>query len=154
MVDIVEAASAEQLAIVGDLLVEYARSLNVSLCFENLDKEVAGLPGPYARPSGRLLLAAEAGRIAGCGALKRVDDNVCEMKRLFLRPEFRGKGAGKAMTLRLLDEARSIGYKELRLDTLPSMKEAIALYRSLGFKEISPFRDLPAPGTLFMTISL
>jgi ribosomal protein S18 acetylase RimI-like enzyme len=154
MITLEEVTTSGQLAIVRELLVEYAHSLNVSLCFENLDKELAELPGPYAPPSGRLLLAVEGERVAGCGALKKVDEQISEMKRLFLRPEFRGKGVGRAMTLRLLDEARSIGYKSLRLDTLPSMKEAIALYRSLGFQEISPFRPLPAPGTLFMTITL
>ena len=151
---ICEARSPEQIAAVVNLFREYAAWLQIDLCFQGFNAELAALPGAYAPPRGRLLLGRGADGPAGCVALRPVGDVTCEMKRLFLRPEFRGKGVGRAMTLRLLDEARSIGYKNLRLDTLPSMKEAIALYRSLGFQEISPFRDLPAPGTLFMTISL
>ena len=154
MIEIVHAVSAEQIETAGKLMFEYAASLNVSLCFENLDKEVAGLPGLYAPPHGRLLLAVSGSTVAGCIALKKVDDQVCEMKRLFVREEFRGKGVGKQLTKALWDEARAIGYQRMRLDTLPSMKEAIAMYRSLGFKPIPPYRDLPDPGALFMEVKL
>lgn len=154
MIQIVHAVSEEQIGIIRELFIEYARSINVSLCFENLDKEVNDLPGAYAPPHGKLLLAADGSRIAGCAALKKIDDHISEMKRLYVRAEFRGKGVGKKLALRIADEARKIGYERLRLDTLPSMKEAISLYRSLGFEEIPAYRDLPVPGALFMQITL
>jgi len=154
MIQIVQAASHEQIGNVRDLFIEYAHSLNVSLCFENLDKEVNELPGVYAPPRGSLLLAADGEKIAGCVALKKVDDRVCEMKRLYVRAEFRGRGIGKRLAMQIVDEAREIGYERLRLDTLPSMKEAISLYRSLGFEEIPAYRELPVPGALFMQVKL
>ena len=154
MTQIVHAVSQEQISIVRELFIEYAQSLNVDLCFENLDKEVKELPGVYAPPQGSLLLAKDGTRIAGCVALKKVDNRVCEMKRLYVRAEFRGQGLGKKLTMSIREEARNIGYERMRLDTLPSMKEAIALYRSLGFVEIPPYRDLPVPGALFMQITL
>jgi putative acetyltransferase len=154
MIQIVHAASQEQIGSVRELFIEYAHSLNVDLCFENLDKEVNELPGVYALPHGSLLLAADGTRIAGCVALKKVDDRLCEMKRLYVRAEFRGKGIGKKLAMHIADEARKIGYGRLRLDTLPSMKEAIALYRSIGFEEIPAYRDIPVPGALFMQLML
>ena len=154
MIRIVPVTSQEQISVVRELFIEYAHSLNVSLCFENLDKEVNELPGIYAPPHGALLIAEDGAKIAGCVALKKVDDLTCEMKRLYVRPEFRGKGVGKELTMSIRKKAREIGYEQMRLDTLPSMKEAIALYRSLGFIEIPPYRDLPVPGTLFMRITL
>ncbi len=154
MIQIVQAASQEQIGNVRELFIEYAHSLNVSLCFENLDKEVAELPGVYAPPYGCLSLAADGIRVAGCVALKKVDDRVCEMKRLYVRAEFRGRGIGKTLAMHIGNEAREIGYERLRLDTLPSMKEAISLYRSLGFEEIPAYRELPVPGALFMQVKL
>lgn len=154
MIEIVNATSPEQIATAGKLFFEYAASIKVSLCFENLDKEVAGLPGLYASPHGRLLLAMSGSRVAGCIALKKVDDDVCEMKRLFVRQELRGQGIGKKLTRAIWEEALALGYKRMRLDTLPSMKEAIAMYRSLGFQPIPPYRELPVPGALFMEVEL
>ena len=154
MIQTIHAVSQEQIQTAGKLFFEYAKSVNVSLCFENLDKEVESLPGLYAPPDGCLLLASCDGKIAGCVALKRVDHQTCEMKRLFVRSEFRGRGIGKHLTTAISDEARRIGYKRMRLDTLPSMKEAIALYQSLGFEPISPYRELPVPGALFMQTTL
>ncbi len=154
MIQIVHASSQEQMSIVRELFIEYAQSLNVSLCFENLDKEVSELPGVYAPPHGGILLAEDGAKIAGCVALKKVDNRVCEMKRLYVRVEFRGKGLGKKLAMSIGDEARKMGYERMRLDTLPSMKEAIALYHSLGFVEIPPYRDLPVSGALFMQVAL
>ena len=154
MIKIVDAVSQADLTAVRELFLEYARSLNVSLCFENLDKEIAELPGAYAPPGGRLLLAADGASIAGCVALKKVDDRVCEMKRLYVRADFRGQGLGRTLTKSAADAARGIGYRHLRLDTLPSMIEAIALYRSLGFEEIPPYRELPVAGAHFMRVAL
>ncbi|HTX18507.1 MAG TPA: GNAT family N-acetyltransferase [Bacteroidota bacterium] len=154
MVDIIRASTPEEYETAGKLFFEYANSINVSICFENLDKEVADLPGAYAEPSGRLLLAYSDNQLAGCCALKRVDDRACEMKRLFVRSEFRGKGIGKRLARALAEEAKKIGYADIRLDTLPSMTEAIALYRSIGFVPTTPFRQIPVEQALFMQASL
>jgi OHCU decarboxylase len=154
IIHVVQAVTEMQINMAREMFVEYAKSLNIDLCFQNFDKEVNGLPGEYALPRGRLLLASFDSKVAGCVALKRISDEVCEMKRLYVRSEFRGKGIGKRLTTDVMEQARVIGYKQMRLDTLPSMKEAIALYRSLGFESIAPFRDLPASGALFMQARL
>jgi putative acetyltransferase len=113
------------------------------------------LPGDYAPPAGRLLLAEREGRLAGCVALHKLDVQLCEMKRLYLRPEFRGKGLGRILCERILSEARLIGYRQLRLDTVePIMKDAVAMYRRLGFREIAPYRANPIPGALYMELNL
>jgi OHCU decarboxylase len=153
-IQIVNAVTENQITIAREMFVEYAKSLDIDLCFQNFDKEVNGLPGEYSLPRGRLLLAMFESKVAGCVALKRISDEVCEMKRLYVRSEFRGKGIGKRLTTDVMEQARVIGYKQMRLDTLPSMKEAIALYRSLGFESIAPFRDLPVSGALFMQARL
>lgn len=153
-VDIVKAATQEEMDVARGLFREYAASLNVDLCFENLDKELEGLPGEYAPPEGRLLFALVDGNVQGCVALKKAGDQLCEMKRLFVRPGFQGLGIGKKLVLTLIDEARAAGYRRLRLDTLPSMQAAIRLYRRLGFAEIPPFRPLPIPGALYMEVKL
>ena len=154
MLRIIRASTKEEFETAGKMFFEYSNSIGVSICFENLEKEVAELPGAYAEPSGRLLLAYSDNALAGCGALKRVDDRVCEMKRLFVRPGFRGEGIGKRLARALAIDAKSIGYSKIRLDTLPTMKEAIALYRSIGFESTAPFRTLPVSGVLFMSASI
>ena len=154
MIKIIQAISREHIDSVRKLFFEYAKSLNVSTCFENFDKEVENLPRLYGPPKGRLLIALSDIKVAGCIALKKVDDQTCEMKRLFVRHEFRGQGVGKELTTAVWEEARGTGYKKMRLDTLPSMKEAIALYESLGFEPIPPYRELPVPGALFMQVAL
>lgn len=154
IIQVVQAVTETHISTIREMFVEYAKSLNIDLCFQNFDKEVNGLPGEYALPRGRLLLAMFESKVAGCVALKRINDEVCEMKRLYVRSEFRGKGIGKRLTTDVMEQARLIGYRQMRLDTLPSMKEAIALYRSLGFEIIAPFRDLPVSGALFMQARL
>jgi ribosomal protein S18 acetylase RimI-like enzyme len=125
------------------------------LCFQSFDQELAGLPGDYAPPDGRLLLATYVGRLAGCGALHKLESGICEMKRLYLRPAFRGKGIGRAMAESLIGEARAIGYRSMRLDTVePKMKDAVGLYRLLGFREIAPYRANPIEGALYMELEL
>jgi putative acetyltransferase len=144
----------EFIDVVRMLFREYEASINVDLCFQGFEKELAGLPGEYARPSGRLLLAFEAGEIAGCGALRHLQDNVCEMKRLYVRPTQRGKAVGASLARALIENAKTADYATMRLDTMPSMTRAIALYRSLGFREIEPYRFNPIPGALFFELDL
>ena len=151
---IIEATALPDIERARSLFREYETSLGVDLCFQGFEQELAGLPGAYAPPSGRLLLAVDDGRPAGCIALRPLGADGCEMKRLYVRPEFRGRRVGRLLAERLLAEARAIGYARLRLDTLPSMKEAIPLYRSLGFAEIAPYYANPVPGALFMERAL
>ena len=150
-----QAESPEQIASVRELFLEYAQSLGFSLCFQSFDEELAGLPGDYAPPEGRLLLATYDSQPAGCVALHKLDSRSCEMKRLYVRPRFRGKGLGKALAERIINEARLIGYKQLRLDTVePVMRTAVAMYRMLGFREIAPYRPNPIQGALYMELQL
>ncbi len=163
-----EATTPAQIAQARELFLEYANSLGFSLCFQNFDKELASLPGKYAPPRGRLLLAEYEFHIAGCVALHKlntedvynvtsevVDYDVCEMKRLYLRPQFRGKGLGRALADRIITEARQLGYHRMRLDTVePKMPDAVAMYRRLGFHEIPPYCDNPIPGALYMELAL
>ena len=144
----------EEIPVAHALLSEYAESLGVDLSFQGFEHELAGLPGDYAPPRGAFLLATHEGAVAGCVALRTFEADACEMKRLFVRPAFRGLGLGRTLARAILDEARRIGYGRIRLDTLPSMTEAIALYRALGFREIAPYRSNPVPGTLFMEAAL
>src|SRR5579862_9722993 len=145
-----QAATPGEIAQARELFLEYAESLGFSLCFQNFDQELAGLPGDYAPPGGRLLLAELSGELAGCVALHKFDDDICEMKRLYLRRKFRGKGLGRILAEAIIAEARNIGYRRMRLDTVgPVMPDAVAMYRKLGFREIAPYRTNPMPGTLY-----
>lgn len=153
--EIAQANSHHQVVAVRRLFLEYAQSLNFSLCFQSFEKELAELPGDYAAPQGRLLLATIAGSPAGCVALHKFAPGICEMKRLYVPPQFRGKGLGRILAERIIADAREIGYKQLRLDTVePVMREAVRMYRKLGFQEITPYRDNPIEGALYMELSL
>jgi len=150
-----QAESPTQIAQARELFLEYAQSLGFSLCFQNFDAELAGLPGDYAPPEGRLLLVECDRQLAACVALHKLDSVHCEMKRLYLRPQFRGRGIGRALARRIIAEARQIGYRRMRLDTVePVMKDAVAMYRKLGFKEIAPYRPNPMAGTIYMELEL
>lgn len=150
-----QATTAEDLATIRELFLEYAASLNFSLCFQGFENELKGLPGDYAPPAGRLFLMHYKTQPAGCVALHRTGADVCEMKRLYIRPAFRGKGLGLALINAVIDEARVIGYRCMRLDTVePVMKDAVAIYRRLGFKQIAPYRDNPIEGALYMELPL
>ena len=143
------------LAQARELFLEYAESLGFSLCFQSFDQELAGLPGDYAPPHGRLLIAEYRGQLAGCIALHKLESGICEMKRLYLRPQFRGKGLGRVLAETVIAEARAIGYRRMRLDTVePVMPNAVAMYRRLGFVEIAPYRANPIDGALYMELGL
>ena len=153
--EIIQARSAGDIAHARELFREYEAWLEVDLCFQSFEKELAELPGKYAPPDGRLLLAMYNEQLAGCAALRKIDHGICEIKRLFLRPQFRAKGLGRQLAEAIIREAGQIGYERMRLDTLPpKMDDAIALYRSLGFKEIGPYYDNPVPGAKFMELDL
>jgi GNAT superfamily N-acetyltransferase len=135
--------------------VEYASSLGFSLCFQSFDDELNNLPGAYGPPQGRLLLARHAGHAAGCIALRPLQAGICEMKRLYVRPANRGLGLGRILVERLIAEAQALGYERMRLDTIASaMKDAIALYRRMGFKEIAPYSAIPIESALWMELLL
>jgi putative acetyltransferase len=153
--DIQQAESRKQIEVVRELFLEYANSLNFSLCFQSFDNELKELPGDYAPPDGRLLLMYYEAQPCGCVALHRTGPEVYEMKRLYVRPAFRGKRLGLALINAVIDEARTIGYKFMRLDTVePIMKDAVAMYRRFGFKEIAPYRENPIAGALYMELQL
>ncbi|WP_457092276.1 GNAT family N-acetyltransferase [Microvirga sp. P5_D2] len=149
---IARARTPSEVSAVSDLFRAYATSLDVDLCFQGFAAELAAMPGKYAPPAGELLLARDAeGRPIGCVGLRPVDsEGCCEMKRLYVTPEGRGLGLGERLVGMILGEAKRIGYREIRLDTLPSMTSAIALYRKLGFEPMDAYYDTPVAGTLFL----
>ena len=154
MLTILDAVAEAQVAEARRLFEEYAASLDVDLCFQGFAQELATLPGKYSPPEGRLLLAVEEGKPAGCVALRPFGSGVCEMKRLYVRPEFRGTGIGRRLVEQIIAEARSAGYERIRLDSLSSMTSAIALYRQFGFRDIPSYRDNPIQGSLFLELPL
>ena len=147
--------SPAQIEQARELFLEYAQSLGFSLCFQGFDHELAGLPGDYAPPEGRLLIAEYRGQLAGCVALHQLGPGICEMKRLYLRPQFRGKGLGRVLAETAIAEARVMECRKMRLDTVePVMPNAVAMYRRLGFTEIGPYCSNPIAGALYMELDL
>lgn len=142
-------ATKDEIPTVRDLLLEYARTLDFDLSFQNFDDELKLLPGDYAPPSGSLLLAIDKDEVAGCVALRPLEDTICEMKRLYVKPRFRGSGTGRRLVSAIIKMATDLGYKKMRLDTAPSMKTAIQVYRDFGFYPIEPYRPNPVPGAAF-----
>ena len=151
---IIDGHSPDHITTVRELFREYARALNIDLCFQNFERELAELPGSYAPPDGRLLLATEDASTCGCVAIRPLSKEICEMKRLYVRPAFRRSGLGRSLAEMALQAARQRGYQRMRLDTLASMKEAVSLYRSLGFRTIQPYYDNPTDGAQFMELDL
>jgi ribosomal protein S18 acetylase RimI-like enzyme len=152
--DVVLATSADHIATARRLFREYEASLGIELTFQGFAQEVAALPGAYAPPAGRLYLAIDGAEPAGCVALRPLGGGLCEMKRLYVRPTARGARLGRRLADTVIRAARAIGYTRMRLDTLPSMKEAFALYQTLGFREIAPYYENPIVGTRFMELDL
>ena len=151
---IIPAATPEQIKQVRKLFREYADATGACECFEGFSKEIVGLPGPYGPPTGQLLLAELDGRSAGCVALRNLDDGISEMKRLYVRPAFRVRNLGRQLAEAIITGARLIGYRAMRLDTLPSMVAARALYQSLGFRAIPRYNDNPAAGVIYLELRL
>ena len=154
MLRILEIKTEEDLPEVRNFFEEYAGSLGIDLDFQGFAEELADLPGQYAPPEGCLLLALWKGQVAGCVALRKFSPSICEMKRLYTKPQFRGLGIGRAMCEEVIGWARRSDYERMRLDTLPSMEEAKDLYRSLGFREIEPYRFNPVEDASFMELAL
>ena len=154
LVQIIAAHSEDRLHTVRELFQEYAGSLAIDLCFQNFREELAGLPGKYAPPAGRLLLALENEAMAGCVGLRPLAPNTAEIKRLYVRPAFRGRGVGRKLTQTVIESARQIGYARIRLDTLATMKEAVLLYQSLQFKAIPPYYENPSGCAQFFELEL
>jgi ribosomal protein S18 acetylase RimI-like enzyme len=146
------AHTAVQIQTIRELFLEYRDSLGLDLCFQNFNEELAELPGRYAAPKGRLLLAMDGEEATGCVALREIGPGVCEMKRLYVRPKFRQQGTGRLLARTVIRAAREIGYERMRLDTLGSMREAIALYESLGFQRIEPYYANPIVDAVFMEL--
>ena len=154
-VEVVDVTGGPALELVRELFLEYASSLHFDLCFQNFDAELGALPGEYAPPAGRLVLCRVGGVAAGCIALKPLGSGICEMKRLFVRPEFRAQRLGLKLAEHIIREARQIGYTAMRLDTIAgTMERAIGLYRSLGFKEIPPYYRNPIPNAVYLELSV
>ena len=152
--EIGEALDAAAITQCRELFAEYQRGLGISLCFQQFDREMANLPGDYARPRGRLVLARVAGEPAGCVALRPLGDDVAEMKRLYVRASCRGMGIGRTLAERVIDEARALGYRTVKLDTLPAMADAQRLYRELGFADTPAYNDNPVDGVRFLALVL
>jgi GNAT superfamily N-acetyltransferase len=154
VIELREAAGAAEIEEVRRLFREYQRWVDEPCCFPTFKQELAGLPGEYGPPAGRLFLASEAGVAAGCAALRRLDATTGEMKRLYVRPQFRGRGLGQRLAGQVIAAARAAGYERLMLDTLPKMTSASALYRALAFAPRGPYSANPTPGALFFELRL
>ena len=147
-------ATSEDLSIVRELWLEYWKSIGLAPDFQGFADEINALPGEYAPPGGRLLLARLGGTPAGTGAFRRLNERACEAKRLYIRPQFRGRGIGKALLFEVIEQARIAGYQEMFGDTLESMSLALNMYREIGFCEVGPYSSNPTPGAIFLRLVL
>jgi len=151
---IISASTGSHLQSIRRLFREYEQFLQVDLCFQQFEDELAGLPGKYAAPQGALLLAMVDGRAAGCVAMRPLEEGICEMKRLFVRPAYLGLGIGDQLARTVIEQARVAGYTRMYLDTLEKLRPALALYRRLGFVERSAYYDNPLPGVVYMELKI
>lgn len=154
MWEIVQSENQIDLETAKSLIEEYAASLGLNLDFQHFDRELQHFPGHYVSPNGRVLLAKSGTHVAGCVCLRRLAGDVCEMKRLYVKPEYRGRAIGKQLALAVIQEAKLIGYCRMRLDTLPTMSAAMALYKTLGFRRIDPYYENPVAGAMFFELKL
>jgi ribosomal protein S18 acetylase RimI-like enzyme len=154
MIRILTARFPEQIEAVRAIFREYAESLGIDLCFQNFDAELAGMPGKFAAPLGRVLLAYHDADIIGCVAMRPLDETTCEMKRLYVRPSGRGLQAGRLLATQICAVAKESGYRRIRLDTLPSMHAALGLYASLGFAPIPAYVFNPIAGAIYLECDL
>jgi len=154
MWEIVQAENRKDFETAKSLIEEYTASLGINLDFQHFDRELQHFPGHYASPGGRVLLAKSGNQVAGCVCLRRLAGDVCEMKRLYVKPEYRGQAIGKQLALAVIQQAKTIGYHCMRLDTLPTMPAAMALYTTLGFRHIEPYYDNPLEGAMFFELKL
>ena len=154
MLKIEKGHNSDSLPSVRELFREYIAALGFHLSFQDVENEMAELPGRYAPPEGRILIAEIDDQVAGCVAMKKLREGVCEMKRFYVRPAFRGHGIGRTLVEAIIAEARTAGYRRMCLDTVPSMQAAMALYESLGFKDGEPYVVNPVPGARFMELVL
>jgi ribosomal protein S18 acetylase RimI-like enzyme len=154
MFNVSPAITTDDLHQVRNLFVEYEASLGICLCFQNFQTELATLPGDYTPPSGCLLIARYQGEEAGCVALRKFIDGICEMKRLYVRPQYQGLKIGRALAEAVIEHARNTGYARIRLDTVSKLDKALSLYKSLGFQQIAPYRDYPEVSAIFMELKL
>lgn len=154
-VRILHANSPGQIETVRKLFREYEKELQLDLCFQGFEEELQNLPGKYAKPEGRIYIAYKEGKSAGCIAMRKLEDGICEMKRLFVRDEYKGLSIGRALVEKLIGEAEFEGYSKMRLDTFPpKMAKAVNLYTAYGFREIAPYYDNPHEGAIFMELEL
>ena len=154
MIEIVQATASGHIQTIRDLFREYEAFLQVDLCFQRFEEELASLPGRYASPQGALLLAIAEGQAAGCVAMRPLDTGVCEMKRLYVRPAYLGQGIGKKLALSVIERAGEAGYARMRLDTLEKLGPALCLYASLNFQKCPPYYENPLSGVIYMERTL
>ncbi len=146
--------SQDDIDTIRSLFREYEKAIGIDLCFQDFESELAGLPGRYAPPEGRLYIAYCDSEVAGCVGIRKLADRICEMKRLYVRPRFRGRRIGRILAQKTVDEATKAGYTTMRLDTLKTMTEAISLYESIGFKLAGAYYDNPHPDAVYMELKL
>ena len=154
MLNIIEATSPHQIEVAAELFREYQQFLEVDLCFQGFEQELATLPGKYAPPEGAILLAEQNGEIAGCVAVRLLKSDICEMKRLYVKDEFQGLSLGRKLTEAIIDKAKQLGYKKMQLDTLQRLARAIDLYEKLGFKQIQPYYANPLTEVVYWELDL
>ncbi len=154
VVRVAQARTRSQLSSAEELIKEYAASLGIDLSFQNFEREMAEFPGAYSRPDGRIIIAIEGRDAVGVVGIRKLSGKTCELKRMYVRPEFRGMGIGRMLANKAIEEARGIGYRRMRLDTLSRLKEATSLYESLGFEKVGPYTVNPNEDAVYLELDL